>query len=109
MATREVTIGKIKIGGNNPLAFIAGPCVIENEEAALKTAERLKEYSEKQNIPLIFKSSYDKANRTSVDSFRGPGIEEGLRILERVKKETIWKNILTSYTQEQACLEKIKS
>lgn len=88
MKTREVKIGKVKIGGNNSLAFIAGPCVIENEESALKAAEKLKEYSEKKQIPLIFKSSYDKANRTSVDSYRGPGIEEGLRVLERVKKET---------------------
>ena len=87
MATKEVKVGDIKIGGSNPLAFIAGPCVIENEKSTLKAAERLKEYSEKENIPLIFKSSYDKANRTSVDSFRGPGIEEGLKILSRVKKD----------------------
>ncbi len=87
MATKEVKVGDIKIGGSNPLAFIAGPCVIENEKSTLNAAERLKEYSEKENIPLIFKSSYDKANRTSVDSFRGPGIEEGLKVLSRVKKD----------------------
>ncbi len=87
MATKEVKVGNIKIGGSNPLAYIAGPCVIENEKSTLNAAERLKEYSEKENIPLIFKSSYDKANRTSVDSFRGPGIEEGLKILSRVKKD----------------------
>lgn len=87
MATKEVKVGNIKIGGSNPLAFIAGPCVIENEKSTLNAAERLKEYSEKENIPLIFKSSYDKANRTSVDSFRGPGIEEGLKVLSRVKKD----------------------
>ncbi len=87
MTTREVQIGKIKIGGDNPLAFIAGPCVIEDEKSTLRAAERLKEYSAKNNIPLIFKSSYDKANRTSIDSFRGPGIEEGLRILGRVRND----------------------
>ncbi len=88
MATREVKAGSVKIGGGNPLAFIAGPCVIENEESTLRTARRLREYSEIHGIPLIFKSSYDKANRTSVDSYRGPGIDEGLHILSRVKRET---------------------
>ncbi len=88
MIVREVTIGSIKIGGGNPLAFIAGPCVIEDEQSTLKTAERLKVISEQHGIPLIFKSSYDKANRSSVTSFRGPGLERGLKILERVKSET---------------------
>ena len=88
MATREVNIGGVKIGGNNPLAFIAGPCAIESEDLTLRAAEKLKKYSELHNIPLIFKSSYDKANRTSVSSFRGPGIKEGLRILARVKEQT---------------------
>lgn len=87
MTTKEVKIGNVVIGGKNPLAFIAGPCVIEDEESTLKNAERLKEYSESLNIPLIFKSSYDKANRTSLDSYRGPGIEKGLKTLGRVKKE----------------------
>ncbi len=88
MSTREVKAGNVKIGGKNPLAFIAGPCVIENEESVLRTAEKLKKYSESQSIPLIFKSSYDKANRTSVNSFRGPGIEEGLEILSKVRAVT---------------------
>ncbi len=87
MTTREVQIGNIKIGRGNPLAFIAGPCVIEDEKSTLRAAERLKEFSAKNSIPLIFKSSYDKANRTSIDSFRGPGIEEGLRILGRVRND----------------------
>ncbi|MEW6714621.1 MAG: 3-deoxy-8-phosphooctulonate synthase [Nitrospirota bacterium] len=87
MQTREIKIGNITIGGQNPLAFIAGPCVIETEEITLSVAGKLKDYSEKHNIPLIFKSSYDKANRTSVNSYRGPGIDEGLRILNKVKKE----------------------
>jgi len=88
MTTREITAGSIKIGNNNPLAIIAGPCVIESEEAALKAAHKIKEISENQSIPVIYKSSYDKANRTSVNSFRGPGIQEGLAILDKVKKET---------------------
>ncbi len=88
MLTKKIKIGNVIVGGNNPLVFIAGPCVIETEEATLRTAKKLKEVSESLNISLIFKSSYDKANRTSIKSYRGPGIEEGLRILERVKKET---------------------
>lgn len=87
MLTREIRIGNITIGGQQPLAFIAGPCVIETEELTLRVARKLKEYSDKLNLPLIFKSSYDKANRTSVDSYRGPGIEAGLRILQKVKEE----------------------
>jgi 2-dehydro-3-deoxyphosphooctonate aldolase (KDO 8-P synthase) len=88
MKTREISAGNIKIGNNNPLAFIAGPCVIESEESALKAARRIKEISDSRNIPVIFKSSYDKANRTSVNSFRGPGIKDGLAILDKIKKET---------------------
>lgn len=88
MLTKKIKIGNVVLGGNNPLVFIAGPCVIETEEATLKIAKKLKEVSESLNIPLIFKSSYDKANRTSIKSYRGPGIEEGLRILEKVRKET---------------------
>ncbi|MCK5426809.1 MAG: 3-deoxy-8-phosphooctulonate synthase, partial [Thermodesulfovibrionia bacterium] len=86
--TREVKIGNVSIGGENPLVFIAGPCVIETEELTLKTAERLKKIFHKLNIPLIFKSSYDKANRTSINSFRGPGIDRGLKILKKVKEST---------------------
>ena len=88
MITREVKIGNVSIGGQNPLVFIAGPCVIETEELTLKTAERLKEIFRKTSIPLIFKSSYDKANRTSIHSFRGPGIHKGLTILKKVKEST---------------------
>jgi 2-dehydro-3-deoxyphosphooctonate aldolase (KDO 8-P synthase) len=88
MKTREISAGNIKIGNNNPLAFIAGPCVIESEESALKAARRIKEISDSRNIPVIFKSSFDKANRTSVNSFRGPGIKDGLAILDKIKKET---------------------
>jgi len=88
MKTREISAGGIKIGSNNPLAFIAGPCVIENDASALRAAHRIKEIADSRHIPVIFKSSYDKANRTSVTSFRGPGIKEGLAIMHRIKKET---------------------
>ena len=69
------------------MVLIAGPCVIESEKSCLAHAERLKRICDKKDVPLIFKSSYDKANRTSISSFRGPGLEKGLRILKKVKKE----------------------
>jgi 2-dehydro-3-deoxyphosphooctonate aldolase (KDO 8-P synthase) len=83
--TREINIGGIKLGGNNPLFVIAGPCVIENEDIIFYTAERLKKICRELDLPLLFKSSYDKANRTSLSSFRGPGIEKGLKILSDVR------------------------
>ncbi len=83
--TKEITIGDTRLGGNNPLFIIAGPCVIENEDIVFYTAERLKEICHELGLPLLFKSSYDKANRTSLSSFRGPGIEKGLRILSDVR------------------------
>jgi 2-dehydro-3-deoxyphosphooctonate aldolase (KDO 8-P synthase) len=76
-----------EVGGDNPLFIIAGPCVIESETLIMETATTLKELGKKVGVSLIFKSSFDKANRSSMDSYRGPGIEEGLRILERVKTE----------------------
>lgn len=81
---KEITIGNITIG-RRPFVFIGGPCVIEGRDMTLKTAERLAKITQDAGIPFIFKSSYDKANRTSRESFRGLGIEEGLRILEEVK------------------------
>jgi 2-dehydro-3-deoxyphosphooctonate aldolase (KDO 8-P synthase) len=86
-SVREVAIGPLVIGGRSPLALIAGPCVIESETACLEAARFLKDLTHSLGIPLIFKSSYDKANRSSLDSYRGPGMEKGLRILERVKRE----------------------
>lgn len=83
--TSEVIIGNTALGGGKPLSLIAGPCVIENEDMVFYTAQRLKEICEQLRISLIFKSSYDKANRTSLSSFRGPGIDRGLRILSDVK------------------------
>ena len=76
------------VGMDHPLFVIAGPCVIESEAMALSTAETLKGIAERLGILLIYKSSFDKANRTSGSSFRGPGMEEGLRILEKVRRET---------------------
>jgi 2-dehydro-3-deoxyphosphooctonate aldolase (KDO 8-P synthase) len=77
-----------EIGPNRRLFFIAGPCVIESEAFALDTAARLRAIAERLGVLLIYKSSFDKANRSSGASFRGPGIEEGLRILEKVRDET---------------------
>jgi len=76
-----------EVGLNAPFFLIAGPCVIESEELALSTSAELKKITAELGIPFIYKSSYDKANRSSADSFRGPGIEEGLRILQKVKDE----------------------
>lgn len=84
---KTVRLKNITWGDGDSLPLIAGPCVIENEDIVFRTAEKLKEICEKLKIPFIFKCSYDKANRTSLDSFRGHGIEEGLEILSKVKKE----------------------
>ena len=84
---REVEIGPVTIGGHRPLVLIAGPCVIESEEHALQLARRLKAAADACGVPYIFKASYDKANRTSLDSFRGPGLERGLQVLERIRRE----------------------
>ncbi|MCB1082313.1 MAG: 3-deoxy-8-phosphooctulonate synthase [Chlamydiia bacterium] len=83
----DLKIGNVEVGKEKPLVVISGPCVIESETHALKTAEELKAMFEEVGVQFIYKSSYDKANRSSIDSYRGPGIEEGLRILEKVKKE----------------------
>jgi 2-dehydro-3-deoxyphosphooctonate aldolase (KDO 8-P synthase) len=84
---KEIQIKDITIGGNRPFVLIAGPCVIESEQMTLEAAGRLKKITSDLGIGLIFKSSYDKANRSSVRSFRGPGLREGLRILARTAKE----------------------
>ena len=84
---KAITVGDIKIGGGNPFVLIAGPCVIESEKSALRHAEKLKDITERAGVPFIYKSSYDKSNRTSVNSYRGPGLKKGLAILQRIKKE----------------------
>jgi 2-dehydro-3-deoxyphosphooctonate aldolase (KDO 8-P synthase) len=81
-------IGQVKIEPDGGLFIIAGPCVIETEEICLNIATRLAEISKKTGIPVIFKASFDKANRSSIDSFRGPGMEKGLAILAKVKQKT---------------------
>ena len=83
---RTVKIGNIKIGAGHPLALIAGPCVIESRSHCLKIAGRLARLAAAEKIPLIFKASYDKANRSAHTSFRGPGLVRGLEILREVKE-----------------------
>jgi len=83
--SREIVLGSLRLGGGNPLFLIAGPCVIESEKHALGIAEKIREVAGDLDIPFIFKASYDKANRSSVNSFRGPGLEQGLRILDRIR------------------------
>ena len=83
-----VSIGTVTLGGGNPLVFIAGPCVIESASHAMETAFAIREIAGRARVPMIFKASYDKANRTSRHSFRGPGLGEGLRILSDIKART---------------------
>ncbi len=82
--TREIDVGSLKLGGANGLFLIAGPCVIESEAHARSMAERIAAVCADLKLPYIFKSSYDKANRTSINSYRGPGVAEGLKILRRI-------------------------
>ncbi|MCL5005531.1 MAG: 3-deoxy-8-phosphooctulonate synthase [Acidobacteria bacterium] len=84
---RLVRIGKLSLGPGRPIFLIAGPCVIESEAHALMMAKRLRAYTHRLGIPYIFKSSFDKANRTSASSYRGPGLKRGLEILARIRKE----------------------
>ena len=88
MPENPVSIGGRRCGKGQPLLFIAGPCVIESEPLVLDVARRLAEIADRLGLQLVFKSSYDKANRTSVESFRGPGLEAGLEILAKVKTAT---------------------
>ncbi len=88
MAPRTFSVGKVALGPGAPLFVIAGPCVIESEEHASMLADRLGAAAGELGVPLIFKASFDKANRTSVSSYRGPGLKEGLRILAAIAKRT---------------------
>ncbi|HEY8241735.1 MAG TPA: 3-deoxy-8-phosphooctulonate synthase [Kiritimatiellia bacterium] len=85
VTTKTVRVGKVPVGGKSPLALIAGPCVIESRKKCLDLAAKLVALARAEKIPLIFKASYDKANRSSVKSYRGPGVAEGLDILAEVK------------------------
>lgn len=82
---QNIKVKDFVVGANSELLFFSGPCVIESEEHAMRCAEQLKTLFEKKGVPFVFKSSFDKANRSSIHSYRGPGLEEGLRILEKVK------------------------
>ena len=104
LTPKQVKIRDVSIGNENPLVLIAGPCVIENETSSLQIAQRIKKISEEIGIPFIFKASYDKGNRTSINSFRGPGIKEGLRILARIKKE-----IEVPVTSDVHCREEVEA
>jgi len=88
MPANPVSIGPYRCGAGQPLVFIAGPCVIESEQLILDVGRRLAEIAEQLQVPIVFKSSFDKANRTSIDSFRGPGLTAGLEILGKVKSAT---------------------
>jgi 2-dehydro-3-deoxyphosphooctonate aldolase (KDO 8-P synthase) len=88
MNTTTVRVAGLTLGSGAPLALIAGPCVIEGETETLRVAEYMAELTTRYHIPYIFKASYDKANRTSRSSYRGPGLENGLRILRRIGEET---------------------
>lgn len=99
---QDVDLQKFKIGKRQPLAILSGPCVIESEEHALFTAEHLKCLCENLGINLVYKSSYDKANRSAFSSFRGPGLQEGLRILEKIKKECDLPVVTDVHSPEEA-------
>jgi len=99
---QHIEVADFKIGNDLPFVLFAGPCVIEGEEFSLEVATQIKAIADKVGVPLVFKSSFDKANRTSVNGFRGPGLKEGLRILQRVKDEVGVPIITDVHTPEQA-------
>jgi 2-dehydro-3-deoxyphosphooctonate aldolase (KDO 8-P synthase) len=104
-ATRSIQITDgVAFGGDNPPLFMAGPCVIESREHTLKMARILKKLRDELKINLVFKSSFDKANRSSIESFRGPGLEEGLDILREVKAETGMPLISDIHEPQQAAI-----
>lgn len=86
-STREIQVGSLRLGGANPLFLIAGPCVIESESHACKIAECVARIAADAGVPYVFKASYDKANRSSMKAFRGPGLSEGMRILAKIKSD----------------------
>jgi len=99
---RTVKVNRVTFGGQTPFVLIAGPCVIETQAMTLKIARQLADMTDRLKIPFIFKASFDKANRTSLKSFRGPGLKKGLEILARVKQD-IGVPVLTDiHTEEQA-------
>lgn len=100
--SHEVQIGSFTVGAGHRPFLIAGPCVIESEQLVMDTAGRIAEITKSLGMPYIFKSSFDKANRTSIKSFRGPGIEEGLAVLKKVKDQLGLPVLTDVHTEEQA-------
>ena len=98
----EVQIGSFKVGAGNRPFLIAGPCVIESEQLVLDTAGKISEITKSLGIPYVFKASFDKANRTSIKSYRGPGIEQGLAVLKKVKDQLGLPVLTDVHTDEQA-------
>jgi 2-dehydro-3-deoxyphosphooctonate aldolase (KDO 8-P synthase) len=98
----EVHIGSFTVGAGHRPFLIAGPCVIESEQLVLETAERIAEIAQALGMPYIFKSSFDKANRTSIHSYRGPGLEQGLAVLRKVKDQLGLPVLTDVHTEEQA-------
>ena len=98
----EVQIGSFKVGAGNRPFLIAGPCVIESEQLVLDTAGKIAEITKSLGIPYVFKASFDKANRTSIKSYRGPGIEQGLAVLKKVKDQLGLPVLTDVHTDEQA-------
>jgi 2-dehydro-3-deoxyphosphooctonate aldolase (KDO 8-P synthase) len=103
---KEVILNEnVKFGGNNPFVLIAGPCQLESEKLVMETAEAIKEITTKLNVPFVFKGSFDKANRSSIFSHRGPGLEKGLEMLQKVKDTfgvPVVSDIHESYQAEAA-------
>ena len=102
--SNSVNIAGIPVGGTHPLLVIAGPCVIATEEETVAIAQELKAIAERVSLPLLFKASYDKANRSSVDSYRGPGLEKGLEILARVRSR-----VGVTQLEHLRCLESLRT
>ena len=98
----KIDVRGIEFSNDNPFVLIAGPCVIETEENVLHIAEHIKKMTDELKLPYIFKASFDKANRSSIDSYRGPGIDKGLRILEKVRDEMGLPILTDVHTEEQA-------
>ena len=100
--SKEIQLNQLRLGGRNPLFLIAGPCVIESEAHARSMAERVANIAADAGVPYIFKASYDKANRSSVKGFRGPGLTEGLRILGMIKADLRVAVLTDIHDAEQA-------
>ncbi len=98
---RKIKLSEIVFGDSYEFVLIAGPCVIESEESAMEHAEKIRDIARLLQIPFVFKASYDKANRTSLESYRGPGIEKGLKILEKIKRRLLIPVLTDVHTVEE--------